>query len=171
MFLKHLAIKYDEKKLISECTSLKFEPFRITQRELNQDHSNFNEDYNPDSWFNKTNTWLIHRVRKFSESPEIYRLYEQFTSKLGLIETSIFKQLPNSEVPFHSDYAKVRCAINFVLSENAEPIVFKDHKSINYKCALIDITKKHRVPASKTERLLLKFNIFDKEYEDAKQIL
>ena len=98
-------------------------------------------------------------------------MYEQFTSKLGLIETSIFKQLPNSEVPFHSDYAKVRCAINFVLSENAEPIVFKDHKSINYKCALIDITKKHRVPASKTERLLLKFNIFDKEYEDAKQIL
>ena len=74
MFLKHLAINMMKKKLISECNSLKFEPFRITQRLTRCSISN--EGCNPDSWFNKTNTWLIHRVRKFSESPEIYRLYD-----------------------------------------------------------------------------------------------
>ena len=45
------------------------------------------------------------------------------TSKLGLVRTSIFKQAGTES--FHSDYKKVRCAVNIVLSDESAPIILK----------------------------------------------
>jgi len=171
MYFKHLTFKYDENKLKKEFKQYQLNPFRISEKELSQDHSHFNDDYNPNSWFNVTDTWLYHRIRNFNNAPEINRIYQDLTLKLGFISTSIFKQLSGSEVPFHSDYGKVRCAVNIILSSNSAPIVFEDIGEVSYKCALINITKRHKVPSFSKERLLLKFNIFDVEYKDAEQIL
>jgi len=171
MYFKHLTFEYDENKLKKEFKQYQLKPFSITKTELNQDHSYFNDDYNPDSWFNSTSTWLNHRIRNFDDAPEIHRIYQDLTLKLGHISTSIFKQLSGTEVPFHCDYAKVRCAVNIILSLESAPIVFEDYGEVYYKCALINITKRHKVPPFNKERLLLKFNIFDTGYKDAKRIL
>ena len=171
MFFKHLNLNYNKNKLIKEFHSFNFIPYAITQTELEQDKSYFTEDYKPNSWFDKSDTWLIHRVRKFDNAPEILKLYDMLTSKLGLVRTSIFKQKAGTELPFHSDYKKVRCAVNIVLSDESAPIIFEDYGELKYECALLNITKRHKVPAFNKERMLLKFNIFETEFERAKDLL
>ena len=78
MFFKHLNLNYNKNKLINEFHSFNFIPYAITQTELEQDKSYFTEDYKPNSWFYKSNTWLIHRVRKFDNAPEMLKLYNNF---------------------------------------------------------------------------------------------
>ena len=67
----------------------------------------------------------------------------------------------------HSDI-NTKCCINIILSKDSAPIVFEDIGEVTYKCALLNITKRHMVPAFHLERLLLKFSIFDKTYEEAR---
>ena len=54
-----------------------------------------------------------------------------------------------------------------MLSDDNGPFVFEDIGNVDYKCALLNITKKHEVPSHSAERLLLKFSIFDITYEQA----
>ena len=122
------------------------------------------------SWFDNAPTWLQGRVRDTRMYTEIHRLSNLFKKVIEckIIKPRFYKQEAGTSVPFHSDL-NTKCCINIILSSKAAPIVFEDIGEVTYKCALLNITKRHMVPEFNTERLLLKFSIFDKSYEEARE--
>ncbi len=58
------------------------------------------------------------------------------------------------------------CAINIILSDNYGPLIFGDLGPVRYNCAILNLEKRHAVPAFPEERVLLKFSIFDVLYKD-----
>lgn len=155
-YYERLNIDYDENSLIQESLMVHYGPFQTGKK--------------TDSWFDNQNTWYVGRINDSRMYPEIHRLK-------GMIETLIesedvrpryYVQAKDSSVPFHSDM-NTECAINIVLSNRAGPIIFEDIGEVVYRCALLNTTKRHGVPKFKTERLLLKFSIFDKTYEEVRR--
>jgi len=84
------------------------------------------------------------------------------------VKPRYYVQAKGSSVPFHSDM-KTECSINIILSNRAGPILFEDIGEVVYRCALLNTTQRHGVPKFKTERLLLKFSIFDKTYREVRE--
>lgn len=153
-YFKHLDIKYDSKALISEHKKIEFKPFTSGK--------------NNGTFFDHAPTWLQGRVKNLNDCPEIKRITEYLCQTLVSqdVRPRFYRQEANTEVPMHTDL-NTKCCVNIVLSESAAPIVFEDLGAIEYSCALLNITKRHMVPPHPTERLLLKFSIFDVDYEEA----
>lgn len=85
------------------------------------------------------------------------------------IRINFYKQKTNFELPFHSDDGP-RCALNFLI-QGSSPIVFKDYGPVNYKFALLNVQKRHMVPADKEDRILLRYSFMSCEYEDVRRKL
>ena len=70
----------------------------------------------------------------------------------------------------HTDWGSARCAVCFVLSDNASPITIGEEDHF-YTQVLIDVQKKHSVKKSSEERIILRFTIEDKDFDTvAKEI-
>ena len=69
----------------------------------------------------------------------------------------------------HVDF-NTTCSVNFVLSENAAPVTVGG-QDFFYKQGLLNTTIPHSVTNSGTERILLKFSIFDVSYEDVLKLI
>lgn len=82
------------------------------------------------------------------------------------LRVSYYLQEAGHEVPWHIDDGPL-CSVNLVIRGNA-PIVFEDCE-YNYKCALIDVSKRHMVPVG-DERLILKISMFV-QYEKVRDAL
>lgn len=72
-------------------------------------------------------------------------------------------------LPFHIDRGTL-CSFNFLLSENPDPISFRYGK-VYYKNALLNTTIEHAVLPTTNKRILFKISIFDKNFDEIKNIL
>lgn len=70
---------------------------------------------------------------------------------------------PYAEIPEHVDNGTL-CSLNFVLTENASPIMFGD-REYHYDAVLLDTTVPHKVKNNQYERIMLKISIFNESYE------
>ena len=153
-----LNLNYSSQMLIDESFRVRYKPFEI--------------DKKSNSWFDYAPTWMQGRIIDTKLYSEIHRLTNVIKEKSGArdVRPRFYRQEKNTHVPMHAD-VNTKCCINVILSEKAAPIVFEDIGEVNYKCALLNITKRHMVPKFKDERLLLKFSIFDKTYEEVKRCM
>ncbi len=70
----------------------------------------------------------------------------------------------------HVDTNTAKCAVCFVLSDNASPITI-DGQDHQYTQALIDVQRVHSVKKSNEERIILRFSVEDKDFDTvAKEI-
>jgi hypothetical protein len=78
---------------------------------------------------------------------------------------------PNYHLPMHTDNG-TQCSLNFIIGsfEDMAPIIFEDGE-IFYKQCLLNTQVKHSVLNKDKERILLKFSIFDRSYEDVVRTL
>ena len=133
-------------------------------------YSTFRTGMDTDSWFDNQETWHIGNMKDSRMHFEVHRLKKMIQTLIcsDNIKPRYYIQEKNSSVPFHRDI-NTKCAINIVLSNDAGPILFEDIGEVVYRCALLNTTQKHSVPKFQNERLLLKFSIFDKTYEEVKR--
>lgn len=159
-YIKIINLEYDSEALVEEHKRVSFKPFSTEKK-----HG---------GWFDYAPTWLQGRVydEELSNYSEITRLtnYLKHTLVTQNIRPRFYKQEANTSVPMHSDIG-TQCCVNIILSETSAPIIFENIGPISYSCALLNITKRHEVPAFNRERLLLKFSIFDISYEEAYEVL
>ena len=71
---------------------------------------------------------------------------------------------PFTRIPTHTDDG-TECSLNFVLTENAAPIII-DGETYCYRNVLLNTTVPHSVVNNEHERIMLKISIFDKTYEE-----
>ena len=156
-YYERLDIDYDSAKLIQESIMVHYDTFRTGK--------------NTNTWFDDQETWHIGKVNDSRIYPEVHRLKKMIeTLTDSIIKPRYYVQAKGSSVPFHRDQ-NTECSINIVLSNRAGPILFEDIGEIVYRCALLNTTQRHSVPEFKTERLLLKYSIFDKTYQDVRKKL
>ena len=76
---------------------------------------------------------------------------------------------PYAVIPEHVDNGTL-CGLNFILTDNASPITFRD-KDYLYEAALVDTTVPHSVKNNNHERVMFKISIFNQRFEEvAEQI-
>lgn len=73
------------------------------------------------------------------------------------------------DLPFHKDRGTL-CAVSFMLYEEKAPITFED-SVVEYTNALLNVSKTHGVFDSKHDRLQFKLSIFDKSFEELRDVL
>lgn len=78
-------------------------------------------------------------------------------------------QEPGFTIPFHKDRGTT-CSFNFILSEELDPIAFEDEE-VYYRNALLNTQVKHAVLSPKNTRYLFKISVFDKSFEEIKNVL
>lgn len=152
-FLYHIDLDYSKEKLTSEAMLVNFKPFELPKV------------YN--SWFDYTPTWLQGMVIDDVELPEVSRLGNIIADKSGSLDIRprFYRQQENTELPMHSDNGTL-CSINIIISDDAAPIIFEAGGSFSYECAILNIQERHSVPAYPKERFLLKYSIFDIDYNE-----
>ena len=155
-YYERLNIDYDSDKLIQESIMVHYDIFRTGKK--------------TDTWFDNQETWHIGKVNDSRMYLEVHRLKKMIETLIDSdnVKPRYYVQKKNSSVPFHRDM-NTECAINIVLSNRAGPILFEDIGEVVYRCALLNTTKRHGVPEFKTERLLLKYSIFDRTYEEVRK--
>ena len=79
------------------------------------------------------------------------------------LRASYYLQEAGHEVPWHKDDGPL-CSLNLKLKGDA-PIRFED-EDIYYNCILFDSTVRHMVPATDTDRLILKISVLDRTYKE-----
>lgn len=84
----------------------------------------------------------------------IENLFEAFSPNIR-----IYKQHANQEHTIHTDVGGISSALNFMITNSNEPVIFyKDNQifKFHYTCALLDVTIPHSVPKSKKDRIFLR---------------
>lgn len=152
-FIKEIEIDYNKKILLEEAKQVDYKPFQL-EKPLG-------------CWFDYAPSWL--QGRGHDDLLEVNRISNFIEEKIGSkdVRPRFYRQEANTEVPMHQDNGTL-CAINIVLSESYGPIQFeKLEDPIYYKCAIVNVAQRHSVPAHQEERILLKYSIFDVDYDTA----
>lgn len=76
---------------------------------------------------------------------------------------------PGHSIVFHKDRGTL-CSLNIILSGSDDPISFRDF-NISYKMALLNTQKEHAVISPSSQRILFKLSIFDKTFDEVRDIL
>ena len=142
---------YNTEKLLKEAKLTEYKPFE-------SGIENHWSTYFPEYRIGKINT---------SQCAEVFRLLD-IIKKISMAEDirpRFYKLNANTEVPMHKD-TRTKCALNIVLNNNYGPILFEGQEKQFYKCAILDTRKRHSVPSFPEERILLKYSIFDLNYND-----
>jgi hypothetical protein len=157
-YATHLNIEFDADKIMTEKKFIDFVPFSAPSSKFEIFH------YQP--------RWRIGKVTDFENCKEINRINEFLKDVTGTkdIRPRIFEQDAGFEVPYHQDLGTL-CSINMILDNAAAPITFEDVGDFSYKCALLNLQKQHMVKAFEQQRNLLKFSIFDLEFNEVKEKL
>jgi len=116
---------------------------------------------------NPINGWQIKRIT----TGYGYTLSESFKNFFELQDARprFYIQHPNVTIPFHTD-RNTLCSFNILLTENTEPITFRD-STVSYRVGLLNTTVEHAIINSKHIRILYKISIFDKSFEEIKNVL
>ena len=160
-FIYDIELSYDKAKLLDEMNNVDLAPFNDEGP-----HGNIQSKIPPKSWFCNPPTWLQGHV--INECPEVSKVQSQICELLECkdIRPRYYKLEKDTELPMHPDRGTL-CAINIILSDNYGPLIFGELGPVHYSCALLNLEKRHAVPAFPEERILLKFSIFDVLYKDA----
>jgi hypothetical protein len=156
-FIYHVNdLDYNKKHLIKEADELEFKPFELPTK-----HNSF-WDHVP--------TWLQGWVGDAAVD-EVNRIKDVIAERTGSkeIRPRYYRQEANTSLPMHSDNG-TKCCINILLSGESAPIVFEDgftQTSFHYECAILNIQQRHSVPTFPEERFLLKYSIFDIDFDEA----
>ena len=122
-----------------------------------------------DSWFEYAPTWKYGRCdgRQNTAKRHVKELEDYFVDMFDAeIVTNFIIQDANTCVPMHSDSGTI-CSVNILLEENSAPITFEDIGDVHYKCALVNVGgKRHMVKSWPEERVLLKYSIKNRSYEE-----
>jgi hypothetical protein len=111
--------------------------------------------------------WLIKRISDGygAEISDFLKDYFQLTD----CRPRFYIQEPGVTIPFHRDRG-TKCSFNFLLSDNLDPISFID-RTVTYKTALVNTSIDHAVINPKHKRILFKVSVFDKSFEEIKNVL
>ena len=163
---------YDQKRLLQEAYSRKYEPFIV---KTDDPHSDPN-------WFQTgndvhMNNWTQARFfgdaddgsDNLSNYPETKRITEYFEKIIDTkdIRPRYYKLEANTSVPEHIDH-NTKCGINIILNHSAGPVEFVGIGQFEYRVALLNTSKLHKVPPHADERILLKLSIMDVDFVTAK---
>ncbi len=126
---------------------------------------NFRSGYNQGTWFDYAPNYFKGIVKN-KRCKEVHKVLNQIKAITGIenISPRFYKQHADTEVPMHIDLG-TKCCINIVLSDNFGPVYYEDTGYYTYECGLLKTTIMHRVPPYPEERIILKYSIFDYEYE------
>tara|TARA_B110000285_G_C15022105_1_gene562154 strand:- start:230 stop:751 length:522 start_codon:yes stop_codon:yes gene_type:complete len=166
-YVHHLKLECDFEELKKEIKQLKVSPYNL------RDKNNWDESLKA-KWRDKE---LNVRHRKTSgyidcEGKEINRIVEYFKNILNCEIKPVYTiQRKNTELPMHRDSEVMLASINILLEDNYIPITFEDIGEVNYKIALINISKYHMVKSQDIDRELLKLCIFNKSFNECKELL
>ncbi len=167
-FLYHLNLDYNKKMLHKEF--LQYSKTLIPVYQPLGQSLNLKDLSTEDNWFLDQEDWLINDINDdrnidnlsdyYDTNSETYRIYK-LLEKILHIEMALprFGVLAKGKnIPMHTDLACL-AGINIIISDTAAPIHFADYGSIDYKCALINTSKLHSVPAFDHDRILIRFPI------------
>jgi len=136
---------------IKECKLVHYKLYNcdITDIPIPEDWKPFQREYLPDdSPWKYMPDWLSHST---TLSEEV--LIHFYIQKAGF------------ELPFHTDDpAGGMCALNYLV-QGDEPIVFEEGGPVYYKIGLMNIQKKHMVPAGKVDRILLRYSFLTTSFD------
>ena len=104
------------------------------------------------------------RLREGSVKVDL-KFYDD-TFKDKPIKLSFFKQKSGVDLPTHTDRGH-EVSFNIVLSEKRSPITFNEVGDVEYEQALINVSKKHSVKKHSDERLLMKYLVYDIQFDEA----
>lgn len=93
----------------------------------------------------------------------------KYRFKILRCQPKFYMQEPGTTLPFHTDRETIS-SFNFILSENPDPISFRN-KTVFYKNCLLDTTVEHAVMSPSSRRIIFKISIFDKSFEEIKNSL
>jgi hypothetical protein len=116
---------------------------------------------------NPINGWLIKRISSGYAFDLSNYLKDRF--KLNDCRPRFYIQEPGISIPFHTDRG-TKCSFNFVLSDNPDPISFRD-RTVIYKTALLNTSIEHAVLNPKTKRILFKVSVLDKTFKEIRDVL
>jgi hypothetical protein len=115
---------------------------------------------------NTINDWLIKHVKK--DNSYGWKICEHFTKITGMkCKPRFYDQKKGFTLPFHKDRG-TKCSINIVLSDDPDPILFRDQKVL-YKIGLLNTEAEHSVIATK-QRLLYKLSFFDNSFLEVREV-
>lgn len=111
--------------------------------------------------------WLIKR----SSSGHAQSLSDKFAKMIDSKDCRprFYIQSAGYNIGFHKDRGTL-CSLNILLSGSEDPITFRDFK-YNYKIALLNTQQDHAVLSTTTERRLFKISVFDKSFEEVRDVL
>lgn len=111
--------------------------------------------------------WLIKRI----ETGYAQELSQQFSDMFGLQDCRprFYIQKPGFALGFHKDRGTL-CSFNFLLSDNLDVINFRGY-NLFYRTALLDTQTEHAVLEVTSDRILFKLSVFDKTFEEIKDVL
>ena len=146
---------------------------------------NIDIDYNKDLLLEQANILLGYEkfLDPVNDSPVNGWLIKRISDGYGLKISNFIKDYFNLKdcrprfyiqeagvsIPFHKDRGTL-CSFNFLLSESLDPITFRN-RSVTYKTALLNTSIDHAVINPKSKRLLFKISVFDKSFEEIKNVL
>lgn len=163
-YLTHLNLDYDQNKLIDEIYENKLKAYDLRNR------NSWDSVYGAEWVAEEVNIRHRKHTGILNEGEHILELKSKFDNILKT-ETRAVATLhrKNTPLPMHRD--NMPCCINIVLEGNISPITFKEVGDIYYKCALINVSEYHMVKSEDEPRLLLKYCITDKSYNECKILL
>ena len=106
---------------------------------------------------------------KDCDTPYAIEIADHFRKVTGFrCKPRFYNQRADFELPFHKDRG-TECSINFVLSDDPDPISFLDG-NVSYKVGLLNTQVEHAVFATK-QRYLFKLSFFDNTFDEVKNVL
>jgi len=153
MHYTHLNLDINYNLLRFQADDAPFKPLKIRKEQAQN------------TFFEYAPTWQFGRI--YEPVGHMKELHELFTDIFQdpKIWINYLKQDANTSVPMHADSGTI-CAVNIIVSDNAGPITFENIGDVEYKCALINTSQRHAVKAYPEERILLKYSMKTKTYEE-----
>lgn len=113
------------------------------------------------------NGWLIKKI----SAGYAKHLSDKFQKAFQLSDCKprFYLQMPDFNIPWHKDRG-TQCSFNFILKGEQDPISFRD-RDVVYTTALLNTQQEHAVANLTTTRVLFKISVFDRTYEDIRNVL
>ena len=162
-YIYNIDLSYDLAKVFEEVKDTPTTPY-------------FPENPYIDSWFKNTKNWLHGRIENIG--PEVQNIVDQIKelTESKDVVPKLVRQLAGTPLPLHTDLRKVDgttdrynlCAVNIQLTTKVAPVEFEEIGVLEpYRCALLNVTKRHGVPMITEERIFIKNSIYDIPYDVA----
>ena len=111
--------------------------------------------------------WLIKHIKEGSSYG--WKIAQHFKNITGMeCKPRFYIAREGLKLPFHTDRG-TKCSINIVLSDDPDPILFRDGTVI-YEVGLLNTEIEHSVIATK-QRYLYKLSFFDNTFDEVKDKL